>query len=45
MLEEGDEDAYTLVDDDEIEEDFADSDDEFDFDGIDPDDDAGYDEE
>ena len=45
VLEEGDEDAYTLVDEDEIEEDFADSDDEFDFDGIDADDDAGYDEE
>ncbi len=45
VLEEGDEDAYTMVDEDEIEEDFADTEDEFDFDGIDAEDDAGYDEE
>ena len=45
MLEEGDEDAYTLVDEDEIEEDFAEAEDDFDFDGIDADDDTGYDEE
>ena len=35
VLEEGDEDAYTLVDEDEIEEDFAEAEDDFDFDGID----------
>ena len=43
MLEEGDEDHYTLVDEDEIEEDFSDSEDEFELDGID--DDADFDEE
>ena len=43
VLEEGDEDHYTLVDEDEIEEDFSDSEDEFELDGID--DDADFDEE
>ena len=46
VLEEGDEDNYTLVDEDEIEEDFADGDDEdFDLDGLDDENADDYDEE